>query len=380
LTDAWREHVPAFRLKPIDAESTGHHGEVFACAFAPDGRYVVSGGWDAHLRVWDVGTGSEWAGFQVGRKPVSACVVSPDGTRLLSGCLEGFLSQWDAAQHHPISSFLAHPRPISCIAFAPDASRFATASWDRTIVLRNRSDEREGQALHGHDDIVSGCLFTPDGKSLISWSHDGNVYLWNLAQLQKPHRLTSHDDRVTSAAISPDGHYAAFGSRAGHLKLCDLRLHKEISSSTAGAEIRACFFLLHGKSLVVVNQHGELLCLSVPDLESQHQLRTETGVQCAALSPAGNCIALGCDDGRVRLIVVEGFDSSPLVVNVARLTRRSATRIQRIFGRSTLEQVYRCTCPVCRNDMELSCASPGDTSVCSGCRRPLMVGSLLSAS
>jgi hypothetical protein len=97
------------------------------------------------------------------------------------------------------------------------------------------------------------------------------------------------------------------------------------------------------------------------------------------MSPAGNCVALGCDDGRVRLVLVEGFDSSPLVVNVARLTRRNSTRLQRIFGRSTLKQVYRCICPVCRADMELPCASPGDTSVCTSCRRSLMVGSLLSA-
>jgi WD40 repeat protein len=370
--------LPAFRLKPIGIGPAGHHGEVFACAFSPDSRYIVSGGWDAHLRIWDSVTGHQFAGFQVGSKPVSACAFSPDGTRLYAGSLDGFLSQWDAVNYYQVSTFVGHPRPISAITFAPDEKLVATASWDRTIVLRDLSDERQGRTLHGHSDIISGCCFTPDGKSLLSWSYDGGLSLWTLAQSQKPIQLTTHADRITAASLSPDGRWTASGSRDGKLTLCNIEARREVCSHAVEGEVRACLFLRDGKSLVVINQEGRLSCLTIPDMEIQEEFHTDLRIQCAALAPAGNTIALGCDDGQVRLVALDDFDSVPLVVNLARQTRRSCTRLQRILGKSTVTHVYHCTCPVCRHPLELPVANPGDTSICSGCRRSLRVGTLLS--
>ena len=35
----------------------GHSGEVYTCAFSPDGSTVLSGSWDNTLKLWDVGSG-----------------------------------------------------------------------------------------------------------------------------------------------------------------------------------------------------------------------------------------------------------------------------------------------------------------------------------
>ena len=43
--------MATLRLLASNPNAEGHKGEAFACAYTPDGAYVLSGGWDGHLRV-----------------------------------------------------------------------------------------------------------------------------------------------------------------------------------------------------------------------------------------------------------------------------------------------------------------------------------------
>jgi WD40 repeat protein len=369
--------VPTLRLPAAKAAPNGHCGEVFTCAFTPDGAFALSGGWDGHLRVWDASTGAAVTGFSTCTKAVSACAVSPAGRYFLSGSLDGQLSIWDAEGQTLARTFLAHTRPISAIVFGDDEDTLVTASWDRSLMLWDLEHERDGRPLYGHGDIVAGCRYTPDGKRLLSWSYDGTLRLWDLKPLAPAATLAGHEDRVLTAAISPDGQYAASGGRDGTLKLWDLGRPREVQSLGTASEIRACFFLLDGASLVTVDMHGRLALYSVPELQLTAGLATRLGVQCADLDAAGSRIALGCGDGRVTFVSVDGFDEAPLLVTPTQVNRRTATPLQRLFGRSTLEHAYSCTCPVCRHAFEVPKAPPGHAAACPRCRRQLRLSTAL---
>ena len=41
---------------------SGHSGEVNACCFSPDGASVLSGSFDATLKIWDAATGARFWG------------------------------------------------------------------------------------------------------------------------------------------------------------------------------------------------------------------------------------------------------------------------------------------------------------------------------
>ena len=43
------------RTVPVTSASGATGGEVFACAYAPDGGAVLSAGWDGVLRLWQTG-------------------------------------------------------------------------------------------------------------------------------------------------------------------------------------------------------------------------------------------------------------------------------------------------------------------------------------
>jgi hypothetical protein len=365
--------VSALRLLDPGSGSINHEGEVLACAYTRDNAFVLSAGWDGHLRLWDNATRSPVVAFRAGKKPISACAISPDGTRWISGSMEGFLCYWDASKHLLMSTFLAHGRPISAIAFGTDEHIVATASWDSSVVLWDVSRERKSRTLAGHGDVVAGCRFTPEGKFLLSWSYDSTLRLWDLGRNQCLSKLDRHTDRITAADVSPDGRWAVSGSRDRALKLWDLQARKEVGTISLETEIRACFFLRDGQSLIAIDAHGRLSLHAVPDLGTSAELSTSLPIQCAELSPAGDRIALGCTSGQLHFVALEGFESAPLVVAAARNSRRSASPLQRLFGKSTVIDFFTCACPVCRRSFELPNADSDRPLPCPSCQRHLRV-------
>jgi WD40 repeat protein len=348
---------------------------VFCCTFTHEGSYVLSGGWDGHMRLWESESGSQAASFQASQKPISACAASPDGKHLVSGCLEGFLVRWNTSTQERVSKFLAHSRPLSAITYAKDGNLLATASWDCSLILWDLRRERDGHTLGEHRDIVAGCRFIPGGRtlSLLSWSHDRTLAIWDVAASQKLASLTGHGDRVTAGAVSPDGSRAASGSRDQTLKLWNLQTQKELASCDLAAEVKACCFLLDGESLVAVDANGRITVHAVPELEVRAELATRLAVQCADLAPSDGRIALGCENGQVRLVAVEGFDSAPLFVTATQTSKRTATAMQRLFGKHKTIYAYLCTCPVCHQPIELSAGDSTRALPCPGCKRQLRI-------
>jgi WD40 repeat protein len=345
-------HVGTLRLLESEGLREGHAGEIFACAFAPDGAFVLTGGWDGCLRLWETTGGMPVCSMRAGPKPLSACAFTPDGKQWVSGSMEGLLGFWDVVSHQPSQTFMAHTRPVSAIRYAPDGLQLATSSWDRQVVLRKAGKEREGRTLSAHNDIVAGCRFSYDSMQLLSWSYDGTLCFWDTKGGMLLHTLSGHEDRVTAAALSVDGRWAASGGRDGVLKLWGLDQGLELASVAQVAEIRSCFFLLDGQSLVTVDAKGWMVMLEVPSLAPKFELNTGLRVMCGELGSTGNQIALGCEDGQLHLVGLEGFEDSPLVVTATQATRTTSTFLDRLLGTTRNVTVYNYTCPTCQTPVE----------------------------
>ncbi|MGE3805575.1 MAG: WD40 repeat domain-containing protein [Gemmataceae bacterium] len=361
----------------------GHGDEVLSCTYSPDSQFILSGGWDGCVRLWDAANGDLVRHYQVSNRPVTACAIAADGKHFLSGSLDGLLAHWDFGTGQPAmgirgdpqtSTFLAHTRPISHIAYINDGDSLVTASWDSNLIIWR--PKHEGRTLAGHSDIVTGCAMTPDSRFLLSWSHDKSVRMWDMNLHRQVCEFPGHEDRVLSGAVSPDGHWAITGGRDGAVFLWDLQARAVKFTTQITDAVNCCCFLLDGQALVIGEATGHLTLVSVPAFEEICSINIEQQIQCASRSPSGAQLAVGAGDGRIYLVAVDGFDANPLLVTVWQSSRRTASAIQKLFGKSTETPTYVGNCPACLAIFEMAVAKSSPQLNCPGCKRKLRVAGI----
>jgi WD40 repeat protein len=172
-----------------------------AVAFAPTGE-LVSAGFDAMVRVWDVASGTQLRKMSHGGNDwVNTVRVSPGGV-VASGGQHAAAKLWDLATGK-LRATVAHGPPgptfgwigkVEGVAFSRDGALVATAGGgssrkkeDCSIRVWNTSDGSERATLvgkgenHGlaflEDGLIAALSYNPDSKTT---SHSV-VTLWNLA-------------------------------------------------------------------------------------------------------------------------------------------------------------------------------------------------------
>ena len=103
---ATAEHQQTF-LKPIDPETvvetaeesegdapTENPANATSIVFSPDGAILVSGSYDATIRLWDIGTGEQLETLEGHTYSITGVAVSPDGTTIASGSFDGTVLLW----------------------------------------------------------------------------------------------------------------------------------------------------------------------------------------------------------------------------------------------------------------------------------------------
>ncbi len=128
-------HALKHRLK-------AHDNSVFTVQYSPDDQFLITGGRDAHLKVWDVQNGYEL-----------------------------------------IQDIPAHMFAINDIVFRKDGAYLATASMDKSVKLWDATSFRlvrvVDRARHaGHATSINKLLWMGTNDLLVSASDDRMISVW----------------------------------------------------------------------------------------------------------------------------------------------------------------------------------------------------------
>ena len=74
----------------------GHHGEVNALVWSPNGTMIASGSDDHTVQIWNVKNGTTLLTYKGHSDNVDALAWSPDGTRIASGSWDDTVKIWEA--------------------------------------------------------------------------------------------------------------------------------------------------------------------------------------------------------------------------------------------------------------------------------------------
>lgn len=126
-------------LQLIHTIRNAHENSVFSLQYSPDGRFLVSGGRDAHLKVWDI-----WEGFQeIHSQPahwftINAIAYHPNGQWLATGSRDKTIKIWDAESFELLKVIetvrdKGHVNSVNSLRWSSYQNYLLSASDDRTI-------------------------------------------------------------------------------------------------------------------------------------------------------------------------------------------------------------------------------------------------------
>lgn len=192
----------------------GHTSSILSLAVSPDDRWIISGGRDSTVRVWD-GDGRPVASLSGHSQSVFAVSVSPDGELIASGAGDGFVKLWSTASLTEVRTLRGHTGPVYAVAFSPDGSVLASGSADKTLRLWDTATGTEIGVLRGSPKGIVSLAFCDQGRMLISVSDDGGSRTWDVAALKEVDPVADVPGEVRFVAASPDGSFLVFVTKTG---------------------------------------------------------------------------------------------------------------------------------------------------------------------
>jgi WD40 repeat protein/tetratricopeptide (TPR) repeat protein/tRNA A-37 threonylcarbamoyl transferase component Bud32 len=196
-----------------------HPGRVWAVAFSPDRKTLLTGGLDGTVRLWDTATGKARLAPLVHPHGVWAAAFSPDGRTILTGCGQPAAPQgegrlWDTRTGRLLGRPMSHKGLVRQVAFRKDGRAVLTASMDRTARVWNATDGSPlGPALR-HDGTVLTAAFSPDGRMVLTGGA-GGTRLWEPRTGRQIGARIPNSQGVECVAFSPDGRRFFMGGADG---------------------------------------------------------------------------------------------------------------------------------------------------------------------
>jgi eukaryotic-like serine/threonine-protein kinase len=209
---------------------------------------------------------------------------SPDGKRLLTAGFDGTVRVWDAWGKKLLLEIAAHGGPVRAAIFSPDGRQIVSSSKDEVRFW----DSASGKLLIPVDNINGGggLSFSPDGKRLVAVGLDKQARVYDLAAKQVLFTVPAE-----GAAFSPERKLLA--TAAENVVLRNASDGKELCKLDGAAGQTSLRFSGDGSRLAASG--GTSAASVVWDVATRRTLFNQSVGATAALSPDGQQVAVGGD-------------------------------------------------------------------------------------
>jgi len=205
---------------------------VWQVNFLPDGETLVAYAEDGIIRFVLCEDGPEQGRIESPDEKINALALAPDGTWLVTGGEDGGIGIWDVATRRRLHRFQKdNPRQIKAVALSGDGKRLATGGTDKQVQVWDISDHASPRLLlrGDHYDRIQGLAFSADARTLAACDKNGSLRLWpvpaggeSVVDAPPARVWQAHDGRANSIAFHPNKNELASGGQESHVAVWDL--------------------------------------------------------------------------------------------------------------------------------------------------------------
>jgi WD40 repeat protein/serine/threonine protein kinase/tetratricopeptide (TPR) repeat protein len=346
LRRAIRANLAAWEQELLPVKGLLQHADgVQAVAWSPDGKTVLTGGWEGCGRLWSVDTGTLvspplWHGASLGdvafspngRKALTsgegraqvwdlasgrplgqplrskgvviwAATFSPDGRAVVAGGSDGKVRRWDATSGKFLGELVTHGPIIWTLAFSADGRSLVTCGDDRMARIWDAAPGHPcGQPLP-HPAIISAVAFSHDGSRLVTGSPDGAARLWDVSTCKLLGLPLQHGGTVRAVAFSGDDRMVLTAGSDGMARLWDAGSGKPLGLPLRHrGQVHAAAFSRKGNTVLTSGVENVARLWDVSRARrSRPTFSHGPWVRSVAFSPCGRYLLTGSADNTARL-------------------------------------------------------------------------------
>jgi WD40 repeat protein len=163
----------------LDPIMTGHQ-EVYVVKYSPDTTKIATGGREEDgVKIWDAKTGKLLLTIEH-RYGVWSLAWTSDQKKLISGSYDASIRLFDTATWKQIAVLDGHKHVVRALSLFGSDRLLASASRDKTVRLWNLDTNLQVGPTLRHEEQVNGIAISADAKLLVTPCFDHNVYLWDI--------------------------------------------------------------------------------------------------------------------------------------------------------------------------------------------------------
>jgi WD40 repeat protein len=282
------------------AGQAGHQQMVLSVAFSPDGRYVASGAADNTAKIWDSPLGVSQRDY-VHADAVNAVALSPDGTRLAGAAKDSTVKIWNTADGKQLFNLAGHAGPVLGVAFSANG-QLASCGGDKTVRIWNATNGQAIGTLGAHATAVNAVVLAPGANAAFSAGDDGLIKIWNLPP-KAPRNLPAHNGAVTSLALAPDGQMIVTGSADKTVRLVNFDNGQAVRQWPAKtAAINTVAVNANKTTVAAGDAEGRVFVWNVADSKLLKEFAAHNGpVTTVAINPQNTQLLTAGKDGAVKI-------------------------------------------------------------------------------
>nr|CAB3265326.1 periodic tryptophan protein 2 homolog [Phallusia mammillata] len=203
----------------------GHFNGMSCLDYSPDGRYIVTGGEDGKVKVWNTNSGFCFVTFSEHTAAITGVQFTSNGHVIMSSSIDGTVRAFDLHRYRNFRTFTA-PRPtqFSCLAADGSGELVGAGSEDNfEIYVWSVRTGRLLDVLAAHEAPVSSIAFSPNESLLASGSWDHSAILWKIGDEKGARETIQIGHDVMSVAFRPDGKELAVSSLNAEISFWDVQ-------------------------------------------------------------------------------------------------------------------------------------------------------------